>query len=226
MKNIYFAKDMWCIKGKTPDFITEELDKLYDIAKHNSYLLPSAKKALAGYIKDEYFVKHSKEFNDFIINTITDNLEFINDSSQVFKHSDYIQIETQWINIQKSGESNPVHDHSGAYSYVFWHKIPFTFEDEIKVSPIANTSTTSFPGDFYFHFVDFDEPFFKEDNNYGYLRTIAQNVDNFKEGTFCIFPAYLSHSVQPFYSSDKDRVTFSGNLSNSEYNKKTKKTLV
>ena len=33
-----------------------------------------------------------------------------------------------------------------------------------------------------------------------------------KNGYCCLFPSDLSHQVYPFYTSDKDRISISGNI--------------
>ena len=39
-----------------------------------------------------------------------------------------------WVNYQKQYEFNPLHDHSGIYSFVIFVKIPPADLDEIKLS--------------------------------------------------------------------------------------------
>jgi hypothetical protein len=40
------------------------------------------------------------------------------------------QFNNTWINYQKKTEYNPVHHHSGVYSYVIWYQIPYYLKDE------------------------------------------------------------------------------------------------
>ena len=44
------------------------------------------------------------------------------------------------------------------------------------------------------------------------LSTHTINVDKSYEGTMIVFPAWLPHSVSPFYTSDNYRISVAGNL--------------
>ena len=47
------------------------------------------------------------------------------------------QLTDLWVNYQYKHEFNPLHDHSGVYSFVIWMKIPTSFSDQ-KKNPLAN----------------------------------------------------------------------------------------
>ena len=56
-----------------------------------------------------------------------------------------------WVNFQKKHEFNPIHTHDGVFSFVIWHKVPFTQKDEYarfpnmkedEVDLLAKLSTT------------------------------------------------------------------------------------
>ena len=110
-------------------------------------------------------------------------------------------LDSMWVNYQKKHEFNPIHGHDGVFSFVVWWKIPFSAEDE-KNLPFAKHSKT--PNASCFEFT--------------YTNTLAQ-IKNKKfslsakdEGTMLFFPATLMHQVYPFYTSNKDRISISGNI--------------
>ena len=51
---------------------------------------------------------------------------------------------------------------------------------------------------------------------YFYICTIQShyiyNLEPYNKGTMLFFPSSLSHTVYPFYTSDKERISISGNI--------------
>ena len=107
-----------------------------------------------------------------------------------------------WVNYQKQNEFNPVHSHTGVYSFVIWMKIPTKHSEQNK-NPISFKSNSHLISSFQFNF----------------LNILGQNVDCVyemnpeMEGTMLFFPAMLKHCVYPFYNCDEDRISISGNIS-------------
>lgn len=226
------CQDVWFVTGDTPEFIQKDLETWYQKAINSPNTLGDVRNSLAGNLEQSYKVYHSQDHDNFINSTITRFLPEINSNSSKLKYTNNISEGTHWINIQKKEDYNPVHSHIGMYSYVFWHKVPFKFEEEEKVSKLRHTNYDENYGDFLFRYIDYENSFvpLNGDTNKGmlsYLKISKMNIDNSKENTFSIFPAWLPHSVDPFYSVDEDRVTFSGNYYQlSKYNKKEKISLV
>ena len=62
-----------------------------------------------------------------------------------------LSLKMLWVNYQKKYEFNPVHNHTGLYSFVTWLKIPYSCrEDEFKVS--RGNPKEKYPGTFNFFF--------------------------------------------------------------------------
>ena len=109
-----------------------------------------------------------------------------------------------WANFQKKFEFNPIHFHSGLFSFIVFLQIPYDLEEEDKVFPYVHhtgkaTSRLSF----------------LVTHGHSYLtgvRDIRINVDKSFEGKMLLFPASLQHLVYPFYTSEDYRITVSGNL--------------
>ena len=113
-----------------------------------------------------------------------------------------------WINYAKKHDFNPLHKHSGMYSFVLWVKIPYKFEDEKKQYPFARGSGDA--GKFLFCYPQANLP--------GGVETqFIHSVD----WDLILFPSNLFHGVQPFYTSDEERISISGNLFYEPVKKKT-----
>ena len=106
-----------------------------------------------------------------------------------------------WVNYQKQCEYNPLHDHTGVYSFVIWMKIPTKQEeqDKISFSSEANTKKNSKFQILY-------------NNILGQPTTITYYMNPECEGTMFFFPSQLQHQVYPFYNCDEDRISISGNI--------------
>ena len=107
-----------------------------------------------------------------------------------------------WINFQKKGEFNPVHNHNGDLVFVIWIKIPYDLKEEINCFPESNIEATS-----KFQFVALDDRFCNIHNN-GFI-----DIDKSYEGKMIIFDARLCHTVYPFFTSDEYRISVAGNIS-------------
>lgn len=112
-------------------------------------------------------------------------------------------LHNMWVNFQKKGEFNPVHSHTGIFSFVIWMKIPTRHDIQNK----DNKSSTKLISSFQFNY----------SNILGELTayTIAMNPEI--EGTLLLFPSKLSHAVYPFYDCDEDRISISGNIFDDNY---------
>ena len=107
-----------------------------------------------------------------------------------------------WVNYQKQNEFNPLHHHSGVYSFVIWMKIPFKWEEQNK-KDIAEKSNS--PSIATFQFV--------HPNIVGELTYHRYELSPEDEGLLVFFPSQLNHQVYPFYDCDEDRISVSGNVS-------------
>ena len=114
------------------------------------------------------------------------------------------KLETFWVNYQNKHEFNPVHNHSGVYSFVIWLKIPYDYEDQCKLPQFKGTKKIDLkPGCFEFRYVDM----LGYPTNKVYLLNKEEH-----EGKMLLFPSLLNHQVYPFYNTDEQRVSMSGNV--------------
>lgn len=180
----------------------KEIQANYDKAnKHNEYL--------AGYIEKEYTLVKSKDYIADLVRPIVEayvsNNNFINQAeNKTSIDSDLsmndIEMDACWVNIQKKHEFNPAHIHYGILSFVIFIQIPYTKQEELGFNlNIPRERNTA--GDFAFLYTD----------TTGAIKSQHIPVDKNFEGVLFLFPAKLNHTVYPFYSSDKERITVSGN---------------
>ena len=106
-----------------------------------------------------------------------------------------------WVNYQKKHEFNPIHNHSGVYSFVIWMKIPYDCEKQNK-KDIARNSNTPSIGTFQFSYL----------NILGEWMGKSYHLSPKDEGIMLFFPSTLYHMVHPFYDCDEERISVSGNI--------------
>jgi hypothetical protein len=181
-----------------PDYVLHYLRN--DIIRKEEY---SAVKKLAGHIKEEYhYENRPKEIDDFFINKINENetlVYYLNEISMLTKNVPII-LEKLWCNFQKKYEFNPLHDHGGIISFIVFLKIPYDLTEEDKVYPgIEEKSKTS------------RLQFISVSPTLG-IFPITIDVDKSFENKLIMFPANYNHLVYPFYTSDEERITVSGNF--------------
>ena len=165
----------------------------------------SYKDKLAGQIHESNILTDKSDW--FFNNTIRPlfdkyNQEFRNLGNSIpvnQSHPYYLQ--SFWVNYQKEGEFNPLHDHNGVYSFVIWMKIP-TKHDEQNKNPIALKSNNPKISAFEFQFL----------NILGQKNGHTYRMNPEMEGTMLFFPANLQHCVWPFYNCKEDRISISGNI--------------
>ena len=165
----------------------------------------SHKHRLAGQIHE------SKTLNDksdwFFNNTLKKmcriyGQEFLNlgESVPINQNHPYYMREW-WVNYQKQNEFNPLHDHSGVYSFIIWMKIP-TNHNEQNRNSLALTSNSQ----------KISVVEFLCSNILGEPKVFEYCMDPDMEGTMLFFPSRLKHQVYPFYNCDEDRISVSGNI--------------
>ena len=106
-----------------------------------------------------------------------------------------------WVNYQRQNEFNPLHDHTGVYSFVIWLKLPVEFADQNR-NPISSHSNTRNISAFQFLYLDM----------LGGHETYLYELGKAWEGTMLFFPSKLNHQVYPFLNCEEERISISGNI--------------
>tara|TARA_B100001996_G_scaffold325396_1_gene271289 strand:+ start:70 stop:723 length:654 start_codon:yes stop_codon:yes gene_type:complete len=105
-----------------------------------------------------------------------------------------------WVNYQKENEFNPLHAHTGVYSFVLWLKIPTEHMEQNDISNgVTNAPQKS---NFCFSYTDI----------LGEIANHSYYMGKEYEGTLLFFPSGLKHVVYPFYNCSEDRISVSGNV--------------
>ena len=213
VNNIQMGEGTLAQVFKLPQQMIDYLWERIDIAKKEQKCI---KKGLAGHVSNSYKLDDPQNLvvkNLYkIVNDLGSNpkmFKFIQkEIARIYDKTSYKgiltpQLDNMWVNFQKKGEFQPVHDHSGIFSFVIWMDIPYHSKDESKL-PFAYSNADPPPGG-NFTFVYPIE----------LSRKIIEHVIEMSpemNGHCCFFPSDLSHQVYPFYTSDKDRISISGNI--------------
>ena len=124
-------------------------------------------------------------------------------------------LETLWVNYQKQHEFNPLHFHTGLYSFVIFMKIPTHWKEQhaLPFSASSNNPTAS----------DFSFVWSEKGTEEVSKRSFTLCPED--EGRILFFPASLHHMVYPFYGTEEERITISGNISLQQDTEEKEKTL-
>lgn len=159
---------------------------------------------LAGNIEKEYNLIQSKSHIEKLILPLCGAYDQSFEYLKTFKFlTDDVPLilDSSWVNFQKKHEFNPLHNHSGIYSFVIWIDIPYFIEDE-KKNPSSSNSNHNIPGQFEFAYT----------NSMGRVATHVIPADKKYNNSVIFFPSCFNHIVYPFYTSDEYRISVSGNI--------------
>lgn len=195
------------VSDQVKSAILSEIDEI----KKNPSNFKDHRSELAGHLSGGYKLKKSiPQVSDFVFPLIMEyqnHFDYINNALIDYcSEPQTLVLNDMWVNFQRKYEFNPIHTHSGVFSFVIWVKIPYNIEDEMKYFGKSRNSLTS---TFLFSYT----------NSLGQIMSSNLPVDKTWEWQIALFPAKLSHSVNPFYSSDDERISVSGNLSYINLNK-------
>ena len=158
---------------------------------------------LAGNITSSYELHdHQKLFWNSVVKPLVKDYQQHYHNHHKDKPEGKLYLHNWWVNYQNQTEFNPLHSHSGVYSFVIWMKIPTNYEDQKKL-PMANQSNSSVISNFLFTYTDI----------LGTIRSMTYEMSPEVEGTMILFPSSLNHEVYPFYNCNETRVSVSGNIS-------------
>ena len=156
---------------------------------------------LAGNLQEEYNISHiAPKLEPYILELLYKYDKDFNYLRTLVNLTDSVPFTMNdlWLNLQRKNEFNPNHDHSGIMSFVIWLEIPYTREEENLHSP-GRESNKNCSGNFELLYTS-------TLGNISYLNVPTQ------EGKILMFPNSMVHCVYPFYSSNKKRVSVSGNI--------------
>ena len=202
---------------KLPQPMIDYLWERIDVAKKKKI---NVKETLAGHISRSYKLEDPQNLIiEILFNVVFNQVDnpkmfnFINEELQSkYKKVCPNQINnlvmkprlcSLWVNFQKKGEFQPIHNHASLFSFVIWMDIPYHWKDEAKL-PFAISGNKDPPG-----------------GNFAFVHSKCSSrsteecfiqMSPSMNGYCCFFPSDLCHQVYPFYTSDKDRISISGNI--------------
>lgn len=188
------------IQDTVPESILSELKSIVIDSQTDEHRIRSKK--LAGNIESTFQLPNLQKLEHYLID-LCQQYSSIYDLSQTTKNlgSDFLTLDNCWVNIQKKNEFNPVHSHDGDFSFVIWLEVPYSIVEEHScISAIHSNSPRTGMFSFFYS------------NIFGEIRESAFPVDNTYEGQIFLFPGCLNHMVYPFQTSEKQRISISGNL--------------
>jgi hypothetical protein len=178
--------------------ISNMIESEFDSATHvNEYLV--------GQIEKEFKLIETRQYLEALITPFIlayeEKYSYLKSYFYVLNEDRPIVLNDPWVNFQKKTEFNPVHFHNGLFSFVLWLDIPYDSQEEHSQDKSKNSRSPQ-SGDFQFLYTDI------------LGRIAAHNLpaDKNYNNKMLLFPASLSHAVYPFYTSDKFRVSISGNF--------------
>ena len=181
----------------------EELKFLWDCV--NTPPQENKKPSLAGNISESWTLidKDDWFFNNTLSKCMVRYAEAFKNLGEEFPtpHRHPYFLESFWSNYQKENEFNPIHKHSGIYSFVIWLKIPTSYDEQTQ-NPIAYGVNADAISNFQFVYTDI----------IGRSVQHTYQMDPQYEGCMVFFPAALKHTVYPFYNCKEDRISISGNI--------------
>jgi len=181
---------------------TEEINYLWKCIENKK---ESYKHKLAGNIHESYILKDENDWfyqNTLIplCNLYADQYKNVGKNIPGNNTHPYF-LYNFWVNYQRENEFNPIHEHSGIYSFVIWMKIP-TYHWDQNRNPISVNSNSPRISSFSFHYT----------NILGEICEHVYEMSPEMEGTIVFFPSKLNHCVYPFFNCKEERISISGNI--------------
>ena len=156
-----------------------------DKERHNSKLATDDYHLYHGHFGNSYLISDKNDwfFNNVIQGMINTYHRHFGGCAQQYLTVDckYV-LRSMWVNYQRKHQFNPLHDHTGIFSFVIWYKIP--------------------PSSFEFLYTDI----------IGRIQSKKFSLSSKDEGNMLLFPSTLKHQVSPFYTSNEDRMSIAGNV--------------
>lgn len=201
--HVQWFKSPGYLLAEVPPAVVEELQHSINTLEKTPET--DARDSLRGHIEEEWTLPLSKEISAF---TRCLSYEYIKqfgfqpamgvaETMREINECDF-KLQRLWVNFQNKYDFNPLHIHSGLFSFVIWVQVPYDIEEERKRYKTNGNETASF--------------MFQYNTALGGLDTEYLHIDKSFEWKIAFFPARLNHGVNPFYTTDDHRISISGNL--------------
>ena len=145
--HVQWLKSPGYLLAEVPSPVVAELQKsMYELQKSSEN---DARDSLRGHLEEEWHLPLTKEIKSF---TRCLSYEYVNqfgfqpamgmaEKMHDINNSDF-ELKRLWVNYQKRYDFNPLHIHSGIFSFVIWVQIPYDLEKE-RARYVANENETA-----------------------------------------------------------------------------------
>ena len=196
--------------GTLETHLSEEyISNFYKLIEEAKEKPNSMNNSLAGNISSSIELNMKSKFATNFVNTVIPNMvtsylkQYGFPIKHITKHTQHtINLEELWVNFQRKHEFNPIHDHNGMLSFVIWLSIPTSSKNQNELPFAKNSGSKGLVSNFSFVYTDI----------LGNIKQHVYQMEKDIEGYMVMFPSRLMHQVFPFYESDKERITISGNV--------------
>ena len=181
---------------------------LWEIIDIPMPIIEEEKKSLAGNISKSIYIQDKDNwFYENVLKEMTEHL-YYSDWKNYYEviirqrnPASVFSLKSIWVNYQKQHEFNPPHRHGSLYSFVVFMKIPTHWKEQHAL-PFSADSNSPVASNFQFLM----------GQGQGGTQTIQIPLSPEDEGRILFFPAWLQHQVFPFYGTEEERITISGNI--------------
>ena len=177
---------------KVPELLFNLLKKECKIALNSN---KEMKSGLSGKgVATHVYIQNKKTLNELdsflkeLITVYRQNFKLDPSRTKTLTNNVPFKMGPPWINYQKKYEFIPQHTHDGIFSYTIWIDLP--------------NNEGEYASTFQFTYSDIQ----------GALRTNNIKLNKKDNGRMLFFPSTVNHQVYPFYNSNEQRVSISGNI--------------
>ena len=188
----------------------EAMDYLWDSINDKQTTAAKDVRPQAGNISKSMFIQDKNDwFYKNVLKECTETIYFKDWNTYYNVHvakstpPPVFELKELWVNYQKQHEFNPMHVHVGMciFSFVVFMKIPTHWKEQHAL-PMNVDSGAPCASDFQFLL----------GHGNGQVKLMYFPLCPEDEGRMLFFPAWLHHQVFPFYGTEKERITVSGNI--------------
>ena len=210
MSDIFHLPNPPIFRGNIPKNIYNSvMSEIKDIEKngspntHNDHLVGIIEREYKLIKSRDVFVPFLKDMlNQYLMEVYQTDTGSTSSFYNTVRHKKEWDVSDIWVNLQKKYEYNPLHNHSGDFSFVSWMELPYNISDEQNVKNVKYGRAKGMASTFEFVYT----------NILGEIGTYCIPVEKGWEGRIIIFPARLLHQVYAFQTSDNYRISISGNF--------------
>lgn len=215
------------IRTKLPEDVVNRLEEISNMQRGNMDW--DARSSLAGVIDEEYRFddNQTKEIAQMLhpwmelyLNVLTtefniDTANQLHTFCEENKIQPIVNCDSVWVNYQQKNNYNPIHNHSGGFSFVLYLQAPEEMYKEKRITRSNPPGSITFFNSLDKNTAHHLQPHTKDEEWGGIQKSLfAEKIATCFEparGDMFIFPSWLNHAVEGF-KGDYERVSIAGNM--------------